>query len=198
MRRPSLLLILAASLGLILGACSGAVGSPGESAGGESQAAEQSTPAAQSQAPAQSQAAAESQAAGGGGTGEGGAPALADGAWTGGQGQVTVSGAVSWSTDEPITTDVSDTTDAKTLLAYNSDDTFVTIFINLTGVPFNASVTAPEWDASSSDCEVTYNTATDTEIDATFSCVADEFYYFGAGEDPTGEIVLEGSFTATR
>jgi hypothetical protein len=45
---------------------------------------------------------------------------------------------------------------------------------------------------------VTYATATDTEIEATFSCVVDEFIYFGAGDEPTGEITIEGSFTATR
>jgi len=28
--------------------------------------------------------------------------------------------------------------------------------------------------------------------------MVDEFHYFGAGEDPTGEITIEGSFTATR
>ena len=104
--------------------------------------------------PAATEEAEESQGDNGGSSGD--APALADGPWTGGQGAVTVSGGVEWSTDEPITTDVSETTDAKTLLAYNSDDTFVTIFINLTGVPFHASVTAPDWDASSDDCEVTY------------------------------------------
>jgi len=104
---------------------------------------------------------------------------------------------VEWETDEPLTTGVSMTTDAKTLLAYNSDDTFVTIMINLTGVPFHASVTPPDWDASSEDCEVTYDRADDTGIEATFSCVVDEFHTF-TGETPTDPIMIDGTFSATR
>jgi len=45
---------------------------------------------------------------------------------------------------------------------------------------------------------VTYARADDTGIDATFSCVVDEFIYFGGDEEPTGEITIEGWFTATR
>jgi hypothetical protein len=198
MRRPSWPLTVFIGIALIGGACSSPSGSPGASTGGES-----STPAGESEAAAASDApvsdappASEAAAASDGGSGE--APALADGPWTGGQGQVSVSGAVEWETDEPITTNVSETTDAKTLLAYNSDDTYVTIFINLTGVPFHASVTAPNWDASSDECEVTYARADDTGIDATFSCVVTEFIYFGVGDEPTGDITIEGSFTATR
>ena len=127
----------------------------------------------------------------------GGAPALADGPWTGGQGAVTVGGGVEWETDEPITTDVSETTDAKTILGYNSDDTYVTIMINLTGIPFHAAVDAPSFSASSEDCEVTYARADDTGIDGTFSCVVDEFHSF-TGEEPDGDVTIEGSFTATR
>ncbi len=188
MRRPRLALALSIGIGLVLVACASPPGSPGESAAGEP-----SVPEAQSEVPAESQAVASD-----GGSVDGEAPALADGPWTGGEGQTTTSGAVSHTTDAPITTTVSKTEQAKTLLAYNTDDTFVTIFINLTGVPFHASVTAPEWDASSEDCEVTYARADDTGIDATFSCVVDEFHYFGVDEDPTGEITIEGSFTATR
>jgi hypothetical protein len=144
----------------------------------------------------QSQAAAASQPAGSGGVGD--APALADGPWTGGQGQTTVSGAVTHTTDAPLTTGTSSTEEAKTLLAYNTDDAFVTIMINFTGVPFHADVTTNDWSALSDDCQVTYARADDTGIEATFSCVVGEFHYFGAGDDPTGEIKIEGSFTATR
>lgn len=186
MRRPMLALTLSIGIGLVLAACASQASSPGGSAGGEP-----SVPAAESAAPAGSQ---------GGGGGDGDAPALADGPWTGGQGQTTVSGAVSHTTDAPITTDVSLTEGGRTLLAYNTDDTFVTIVVNPEGnPPFHVAVTAPDWDASGSDgCEVTYNRADDTGIDATFSCVVDEFIYFGADEEPTGEITIEGSFTATR
>jgi hypothetical protein len=189
MRRPLLALTLSIGIGLVLAACASPAGSPGQSAGSEPSEA-----GAQSEAPAASQG---EGGGGGGGEGEGGAPALADGPWTGGQGQTTTSGAVSHTTDAPISTDVSSTEDAKTLLAYNTDDTFVTIFINLTGVPFQASVDAPDFSASGEDCDVTYARADDTGIDATFRCVVDEFYYFGDPE-PTGEIIIEGSFTATR
>jgi hypothetical protein len=128
----------------------------------------------------------------------GGPPSLADGPWTGGQGKTTVSGAVSYTTDAPITTGTSSTKEAKTLLAYNTDDAFVTIFINFIGVPFSADLTNNDWSVLSDDCEVTYARADDTGIDATFSCVVNEFHYYLAGDDPTGEIKIEGSFTATR
>lgn len=132
------------------------------------------------------------------------APALADGPWTGGHGQTTVSGAVNLTTDAPIATEISKTAEAMTLLAYNTDDTFVTIFINrflnFKRVRFLADVTSPDWNASSDHCEVTYARADDTGIDATFSCVvpAADFHYFPEGAEPTGEIIIEGSFTATR
>ena len=187
MRRPMLALTLFIGISLALVACASPSGSPEESAGGEP-----SVPAGQSEAPA------ESQDAGGGGDGE--VAAFTDGPWTGGQGQTTTSGAVSHTTDAPITTDVSLTDGGTTLLAYNTDDTFVTIVVNPEGnPPFHVAVTAPDWDASGSDdCEVNYARADDTEIDATFSCVVDEFIYFGVDEEPTGEITIEGSFTATR
>jgi hypothetical protein len=146
---------------------------------------------------AQSEVAAASQPTGND-VGTGGAPALADGPWTGGHGQTTVSGAVSHTTDAPLTANLSSTEEAKTLLAYNTEDAFVTIFINFIGVPFHSDVTTNDWSALSDSCEVTYARADDTGIQGTFSCVVDEFHYFGAGEDPTGEITIEGSFTATR
>ena len=189
------LLTLVIGLGLTVAACASPVSAPGEPSDEAP-----STPAAQSEAPVESESPAESQPAasegGEGSTGE--APALADGPWTGGQGQITVGGGVSLTVDEPITLDLSKTEDAKTLLAYNSDREFVTIFINFIGVPFHASVDGDDFSASSEDCEVTYSRADDTGIDATFSCVADEFYWYSVDEEPTGDITLEGSFTATR
>ena len=107
-------------------------------------------------------------------------------------------------TDAPITTEGSKTEEGKTVLAYNTDDTFVTIFINkvvnFKRVPFSAGITSPDWSVSSDQCEVTYARADDTGIDATFSCVVPgaDFHYFPEGADPTGEITIEGSFTATR
>jgi hypothetical protein len=111
---------------------------------------------------------------------------------------MTVSGGVSLTVDEQLTTGISETIDAKTQLAYNTDAEFVTIGINFIGVPFHASITANDFSALSQDCEVTYNRADDTGIDGTFSCVADEFYYYLAGEKPTDPVIIAGSFTATR
>ncbi len=188
MRRPMLALTLSIGIALVLVACAGPGGTPGKSAGSQPSVA-----AGQSEVPAASQAAASH-----GGASGGEAPALADGKWTGGQGKTTVSGAVSHTTDAPLTTTVSVTKDAETLLAYNTEDTFVTININALGIPFSAAVTAPEWDASSETCQVTYKRADDTGIDATFSCTVDEFIWMGAGAEPTGEVKIEGSITATR
>lgn len=191
--RRSRLLTLVIGLGLIVAACASPVSAPDE----PSEEAP-STPAAQSEAPAASEAPAETQAAASEGGGDGSAPALADGPWTEGHANITVGGGVSLTIDEEITTDVSQTTDAKTQLAYNTDAEFVTIFINSRGVPFLAAVDGRDFSASSEDCEVTYNRADDTGIDATFSCVADEFYWYSVDEEPTGEITIEGSFTASR
>jgi hypothetical protein len=174
---------------LALAACASPSGSPQESAGGEP-----SVPATESQAPA------ESQDGGGGGGGNGQNPAFSEGPWTGGQGQTTTSGAVSHSTDAAITTDVSVTENGTTLLAYNTDDTFVTIIINRPGgnPPFHAAVDAPDFSASASDsCEYTLTQAEDNAIEGTFNCVVEEFFYYG-DPDPTGEVRIEGSFTATR
>ncbi len=188
---PTMLaLTLSIGIGLVLVACSSPAGSALESVG-----VEPSVQAGQSEDPAESQ-----DAGGGGGGGDGEVAAFTDGPWTGGQGQTTTSGAVSHTTDAPITTDVSLTDGGTTLLAYNTDDTFVTIVVNPEGNPqFHVAVTAPDWDASGSDgCEVNYARADDTAIEATFSCAVDEFLYFGVDEEPTGEITIEGSFTATR
>lgn len=177
--RRSRLLTLVIGLGLMVAACASPVGAP----------------AAQSEAPAEGQAG-DSEGGEGGSTGE--APVLADGPWTSGQGQVTVSGSVDWATDEPITTDVSHTTDSKTQLAYNSDDTYVTIGFNFIGVPFHASVTAPHFNASGEDCDVTYARADDSGVEGTFSCTIGEFHALSADVDNNGTGMIEGSFSASR
>jgi hypothetical protein len=124
---------------------------------------------------------------------------LANGAWTGGQGQTAISGALTYSTDAPITTDVSLTKDGETILAYNTDEAFVSIFIRSIGTtPFVADVTTNDWGAQSRTCEVTYARADDAEIDGSFSCTVDRLTWLNADPQPTGTITLEGSFTATR
>ena len=179
-------------LGIALVACgSSPSGSPAESAGAElSAGTEPSEPGAESRA------ATASKDAGGGGE----APALANGPWTGGHGQTTISGALSYTTDAPITIDVSLTQDGETILAYNTDQAFVSIFIRSIGTtPFVADVTTnDEFGAQSRTCEVTYARADDAEIDGSFSCVVDRLTWFSADPQPTGTITLEGSFTATR
>jgi hypothetical protein len=179
-------------LGLVLAACASPSVSSEESTGGEPSA----TPTEESEAPTESPAASESE--GGDGGSPGAAPALADGPWTSGHAQITVGGGVSLTIDQDLTTDLSDTTDAKTQLAYNTDAEFVTIGINFIGVPFHADVTGDDSSASSEDCEVTYERADDTGIDATFSCVADEFYWFSADPEPSDPVTIEGTVTATR
>jgi hypothetical protein len=197
MRRLSMVLTILIGLGLIGAACAGPSSSTGQSDGGEPSTQPAQSDAAQSQA-AQSQAppASQAPASQGGTTDE--PPSPPDGPWTGGRGQVTVSGAVSHSTDEPLTADLSETFAGGTsLLIYNSDDTFVTFYINSTGTPFHASVGTQQFDASGSDCDVTYTRAEDNAIEATFSCVVDEFHFYG-DPDPTGEVIISGTISATR
>ena len=176
-------------LGIALAACGGgASGSPAESAVADlSAGAEPSEPAAESQAAAASK------------DGGGEAPVLANGTWTGGQGQTTISGALSYTTDAPITLDISLTKDGETILAYNTDQAFVSIFIRSIGqTPFVASVTTNDWDAESRTCQLSYARADDHEIDGSFSCTVDRLTWMNADPQPTGTITLEGSFTATR
>lgn len=188
MRGPRLVLMLFIGLGLILAACAGASSSPGETTG-----AEPSTPAAQSEAPAESEAQAETEAPAESQAGAE-APALADGPWTGGHGVITVSGGMNLTVDQPLDPGPSITEDAKTLLAYNApDNVFVTVFINFIGDPFVVSVVDSADFSDSETCEVTYNRADDTGIDATFRCEQTTEY----GE-PIEPIIIEGTITATR
>ena len=174
-------------LGIALVACSSPSGS------GESAVADLSAGAEPSQPAAESQAAAASK------DGGGEAPVLANGTWTGGQGQTTISGALSYTTDAPITLDISLTKDGETILAYNTDQAFVSIFIRSIGqTPFVASVTTNDWDAESRTCQLSYARADDHEIDGSFSCTVDRLTWMNADPQPTGTITLEGSFTATR
>ena len=192
MRRPPFSPTSFIGLGLVLAACASPVVAPVGSTGTEPSA----TPIAESEAPTESLEASEGDGAGG--ASPGAAPALADGPWTSGHAQITVSGGVSATIDQDLTVDLSETTDAKTQLAYNTDAEFVTIAINYTGVPFHSDVTGNDWSAASEDCEVTYDRADDTGIEGSFSCVADEFYWFTSGPEPTEPVTIEGSFTASR
>ena len=200
MRRPSLLLALVIGCGLIVAACASPVSAPDEPAEGEPTPQAADTEAPESEAPDATDAGDDQRGSGGDETeGEGGAPALADGPWTAGQAHITVSGAVSLTIDEQLTADMSETEQAKTQLIYNTDREFVTLFINFTGVPFHIGITADDFSVSGEPgCEVTYALADDNGIEGTFSCPKDEFYWYSVEEEPTGEITIEGSFTATR
>ncbi len=186
MRRPTWLLILTVVVGLILAACGSPAGSPAASSGGEP------STAAESEGPAQS----DSGGSGGGGGG-GDAPVPADGAWTGGEADVDVSGAVSGSFGGPIVAP-SGTFGGATSLIYVSEAGSVTIALN-SGDPFAVGVTTADFVAGSSsfdDCQIDYGQADDSRIEASFRC--DE----GSGVSGTGAVIgtvtIEGSFTATR
>lgn len=184
MRRPSLLLILTAVIGLVLAACASPAGSPGASGGSEP------STAAGSEAPASSDG-------GGGGGGNGDAPVPADGSWTGGEADVDVSGNISGSFGGPISPP-SGTYGGATSLIYVSEAGSVTIAIN-GGDPFAVGVTTTEFVVGSSsfeDCEVDYRQADDSRIEATFRCDdADGVTMTGTA---VGTVTIEGSFTATR
>jgi hypothetical protein len=191
LRAPSRVTLII-GMGMALVACGGSPSGSGESA-----VADLSAGAEPSQPGAESQAAAASKDGGGGSGGE--APVLANGAWTGGHGQTTISGALSYTTDAPITTPTSLTQDGETILAYNTDQAFVSIFIRSIGThPFIADVTTNDWSAESRTCQYSYTRADDHEIDGSFSCPVDRLTWMNADPQPTGTITLEGSFTATR
>jgi hypothetical protein len=184
---------LVIGLTLALAACASPVSAPAEPTSAEPTDAPPVTEAAESEAPAETEAGDD----GAGGDGE--APALADGPWSGGEAHITVSGGVSLTIDEQLTTDLSHTDEAKTQLVYNTDTEFVTFGINYIGVPFNVSITGEDFSVSGEPgCEVTYDRADDTGIEGTFSCPMDEFYWYSAEEEPTDPVTIEGSFTATR
>jgi hypothetical protein len=111
-----------------------------------------------------------------------------------------VAGAVSLQTDEPITTDLSSTEGGVTQLVYNSDDPIVFVTIQISaGTPFFVDVTTNDtFSASAQDCDVTYLRADDEGIGVNFDCVVDEFHWFGADAEPTGEVTITGTATATR
>ena len=184
MRRPPVLAVLIVLVGLILAACSSPSGSgePSASAGGE--------PPAQSEEPGESQA--------GGNGGDGDAPVPADGQWTGGEGEVNVTGDLSGSFNGAITPPSGTYGGATTLLYVLGDSGTLTIGINAEEA-FGVAVTTAEFvsgGGSAQGCEVDYGQADDSRIEATFRC--DNADAIGTGGLDVGTITIEGSFTATR
>jgi len=183
MRRPPVLGVLIVLIGLVLAACSSPAGEPGASAGGEPSA------------PAQSEGPGQSQSGGGGGDGE--APVPGDGAWTGGEADVDVSGDVSGSFTNPISPP-SGTYSGATSLIYVSEEGTITIALN-SGDPFAVGVTTTDFVAGSSsfeDCEVEYQQADESRIEGSFRC--DDGSGVSTSGAVIGTITIEGSFTATR
>lgn len=181
MRRPPVLGVLIVLIGLILAACASPSGDGGEPSS-----------AAGSEAPGASQGGGDS---GNGGNGE--APQPAEGVWSAGEAEVTVSGDASASLTGQISPP-SGTYDGATSLIYVSEDGSLTVGINAEEA-FGVAVTTSEFVAgggANQDCEVDYRQADDSRIEATFRC--DNADAIGINGVMVGTVTLEGSFTATR
>jgi hypothetical protein len=187
MRRPTVYVVLAATIGLVLAACaSPSGGDTGPSGGGEP------STAPQSEAPA------ESQDAGGGGGGGGGLDAeLGDGAWTGGSAQVELSGDVSGGFEAPLFSATSLTDGTTTTLTYTGEGGLIGIAID--SASFSVSVTTTEAVAgggTTTNCSVSYTSTSSNNIAGDFSCP--DSPSFTSGGAAGGSVDIEGSFTATR
>jgi hypothetical protein len=182
MRRPHYLLVITVVVGLVLAACASpaAIGEPGASSGSEPSAAAEA-----------------SQGGGGGGTGGIGVT-LSDGAWTGGEVQVVISGDADVSGDAPLLSANSYTTGGSTVLTYISADAQLSVGMAIYSDSFAISVTTPDVVAGAGttmSCSVEYHTADDNNIVADFSCPnSPSFSTSGAA----GTVNIEGSLTATR
>lgn len=171
MRPTTLRIALAAVIGIVLAACSSPAPS-GEPGGSEPPGASQ-----------------------GGGNGE--APVLADGNWTGGEADVDVSGAAAVSFTAAISLP-SGTFGGTTSLIYTSESGTLTIGINAEDA-FGVAVTTSDLvvgGGTEQDCTVDYRQADDSRIEGTFRC--DNADGIGADGLLVGTVTLEGSFTATR
>ncbi|HUG94532.1 MAG TPA: hypothetical protein VMK30_00140 [Pleomorphomonadaceae bacterium] len=184
MRRPDCPLIVTVVVGLLLAACASPAGSgePGALSGSEPSAA-----------PAASQG-------GGGGGGTGGiGVTLPDGAWTGGDVHVTISGDADVTGDAPLISTQSYTTGDNTVLFYVSADSQLSVGVAIYSDSFAISVTTPDVVAGAGttmNCDVEYHSAEDNNIDADFSCPnSPSFNTSGAAG---GSVNIEGSLTATR
>ena len=193
MRRPSLLLVLTAVMGLVLAAC----GSPSESASpGASSAGDSS---ASSAAEPSQAAASQGGAGGGGGGGGGGGLTLSDGSWSSGSAHVVASGDLSATIDADLFPQTSYTADGNTVLTYLDADSGSAVTIAIYPDEFAVSVTSGEvvgGAGTTTTCEVTYNRGDDNAVDATFQC-PNAAVISGAGV-ALQATDLDGSFTANR
>jgi len=183
MRRPHYLLVITVVVGLVLAACASPAGSgePGASSGSEPSAAAEA-----------------SQGGGDGGTGGIGVT-LPDGAWTGGEAHITISGDADVTGDAPLLSSNSYTTGDSTVLTYISADAQLSVGVAIYSDSFAISVTTPDLVAGAGttmNCSVEYHSAEDNNIDADFSCPnSPSFSTSGAAG---GTVNIEGSLTATR
>jgi len=183
MRRPYYLLVITVVVGLVLAACASpaASGEPGASSGSEPSAAAEA-----------------SQGGGGGGTGGIGVT-LSDGAWTGGEVQVVISGDADVTGDAPLLSANSYTTGDSTVLTYISADAQLSVGVAIYSDSFAISVTTPDVVAGAGttmNCSVEYHTADENNIDADFSCPNSPS--FTTSGTAGGTVNIEGSLTATR
>jgi hypothetical protein len=183
MRRPHYPLVITVVVGLVLAACASpaASGEPGASSGSEPSAAAEA-----------------SQGGGGGGTGGIGVT-LSDGAWTGGEVHVAISGDADVNGDAPLLSANSYTTGDSTVLTYISADAQLSVGVAIYSDSFAISVTTPDLVAGAGttmNCSVEYHTADENNIDADFSCPNSPS--FTTSGTAGGTVNIEGSLTATR
>ncbi len=185
MRRPHLVLILTFIIGLILAACASPAGSPGASSGGEPSTAASEAPAASD--------------GGGGGGGGGIGTTLNDGAWSGGEAHVSMSGDASGTVDASLQPTISFTDGGSTTLIYVDADSGSSVAVSVTSGDFAASVTTAEMVAgggTTTNCTVNYHSTDDNNISGDFSC-PDSPAVTATGV-VEGAVDFEGSFSATR
>jgi hypothetical protein len=182
MRRPRCLLVATVVVGLVLAACASPAGGEPETSGG-----------------AQPSGAAEaSQAGGGGGDGGGLDATLSDGAWTGGEAHIDVSGDATATADAPLTPTLSLTDSASTNLIY-TNEAGALIGIAIYVDSFAISITTAEVVAGSgttTTCSVDWHSTADNNLSADFDCPNSPS--FTASGSTAGTVNIRGSFTATR
>lgn len=179
MRRPRYLLVATVVVGLVLAACASPAGGEPETLSG-----------------AQPSAAAEASQGGGGGGGLD--VTLSDGAWTGGEAHIDVSGDATATADAPLTPTLSLTDSASTNLIYTSEAGAL-IGIAIYVDSFAISVTTAEVVAgggTTTTCSVDWHSTADNNLSADFDCPNSPS--FTASGSTAGTVNIRGSFTATR
>lgn len=182
MRRPRYPVVATVVVGLVLAACASPAGGEPETSSG----------------PQLSAAAEASQGDGDGGDGGGLDVTLSDGAWTGGEAHIDVSGDATATADAPLTPTLSLTDSASTNLIYTSAAGAL-IGIAIYVDSFAISITTAEVVAgggTTTTCSVDWHSTADNSLSADFDC-PNSPSFTAAGSTP-GTVTIRGSFTATR